>query len=150
MHYGSRLRQIGWVMVLSLCFAAFGVLTVKVNSVKSKVRVAERQIAQLKREKIMLETEFETRASQQKLAEWNRVEFGYLAPQAAQYLESERQLAALGSPRSPDAPAPIQVAAYAPKVQDEGAVLASRVDVNLGGINGHGIGPDLGNSGVRE
>lgn len=107
---GSRLRQLGWVVTLAICAAAFVALTFKVNSVRSEVRLAERKIVSLQREKVLLETEFETRASQQQLSEWNAVDFGYQAPNADQYLEGERQLAALGEPRGVGAPSPIRVA----------------------------------------
>ncbi|MCP5395952.1 MAG: hypothetical protein H6918_04330 [Sphingomonadaceae bacterium] len=107
---GSRLRQIGWFVVLAVCFTAFLALTFRVNAVKSEVRLAERQIVALERKKILLETEFQTRANQQQLADWNAVEFGYQAPEADQYLESERQLAQLGQPRAATAPDPIRVA----------------------------------------
>ena len=107
---GSRLRQLGWFVTLALCFALFVALTFKVNSVRSEVRLAERQIIALQREKVLLETEFETRASQQQLAQWNAVDFGDQAPGPGQYLEGERQLAALGEPRAPAAPTPIRVA----------------------------------------
>jgi hypothetical protein len=107
---GSRLRQLGWAAILAICIAGFVGLTFKVNSVKSQVRLAERQIVRLQREKTLLETEFETRASQQQLAQWNAVDFGYVAPTADQYLEGERQLAALGERRDVSAPAPIRVA----------------------------------------
>lgn len=107
---GSRLRQLGWAVTLALCCAGFVALTFKVNSVKSQVRLAERQIVALEQERVVLETEFETRASQQQLAQWNAVDFGYRAPDADQYLEGERQLAALGEPRGPSAPPPIRVA----------------------------------------
>lgn len=107
---GSRLRQLGWAVTLALCVTLFAALTFKVNSVRSEVRLAERQILALQRERVLLETEFETRASQQQLAQWNAVDFGYQAPNADQYLEGERQLARLGEPRAPAAPTPIRVA----------------------------------------
>jgi hypothetical protein len=107
---GSRLRHFGWAVTLALCITLFAGLTFKVNSVRSEVRLAERRIVALQREKILLETEFETRASQQQLAQWNAVDFGYQAPNADQYLEGERQLAALGEPRAVTAPSPIRVA----------------------------------------
>ncbi|MXO89540.1 hypothetical protein [Pontixanthobacter aquaemixtae] len=116
---GSRLRQIGWAVALSLCVTGFVALTFRVNAVKSEVRLAEREIVALEREKEILEIEFQTRASQQQLANWNRVEFGYQAPEASQYLENERQLASLGMPRSADAPDPIRVA-LAPVEGEEG------------------------------
>ncbi|AKM06518.1 hypothetical protein AM2010_431 [Pelagerythrobacter marensis] len=122
---GSRLRQIGWAVVLGVCLAAFVVLTFRVNAVKSEVRLAERQIVALEREKLMLETEFETRANQRQLADWNRVEFGYQAPRSDQYLDSERQLAALGLPRAVDAPDPIRVARARQSEEVELAAMVS-------------------------
>ncbi|EDL48677.1 hypothetical protein [Erythrobacter sp. SD-21] len=106
----SRVRQIGWLLLLGACVALFLALTFQVNAVKSDVRLIERQIIAAERSKLMLETEFQTRASQQQLAAWNQVEFGYNAPRADQYVEHERQLAALGTPRGLGAPQPIRVA----------------------------------------
>ena len=106
----DRARSIGWAFVLMVCLGLTMVLMVKVNAVKSQVRLAERQLIDLKREKIFLETEFETRSNQQQLRALNDVEFGYSAPTAGQYLSGERQLAALGKPAASDAPAPIRVA----------------------------------------
>lgn len=116
----SRARSIGWAMILAVCFALTIALTFKVNAVKSQVRLTERKIATLKAEKTMLETEFETRANQQQLTALNDVEFGYQAPTAGQYLESERQLAALGKPRGPNAPEMIRVAAADAPADDGG------------------------------
>lgn len=107
---GSRLRQIGWLVVMAICLGLFFALSFRVHAVKSEVRLAEREIIALNNETIMLETEFQARANQRQLANWNAVEFGYEAPRADQYLESERQLASLGLPRAPGAPAPIRVA----------------------------------------
>lgn len=106
----DRMRSIGWAAVLLTCLAFTVVLTFKVNAVKSQVRLAERQILAVKQDKLLLETEFETRANQQQLRTLNEVEFGYQAPAAGQYLESERQLAELSKPRAVDAPSPIRVA----------------------------------------
>lgn len=116
----SRARSIGWAMTLVVCFALTIALTFKVNAVKSQVRLTERRIAALRTEKSLLETEFETRANQQQLTALNEVEFGYKAPTAGQYLESERQLAALGKPRGPGAPEMIRVAASQPPADDTG------------------------------
>lgn len=115
----GSLRSAGWIAVLAACATLFVVLTFRVNAVKSEVRLAERRIVALQREKMLLETEFETRASQQNLSNWNEVEFGYRAPRAAQYLENERQLASLGTPRAVGAPAPIRVASA--EVSDDAA-----------------------------
>lgn len=107
---GSRLRQIGWLVVMATCLGLFFALSFRVHAVKSEVRLAEREIIALKNETLMLETEFQARANQRQLADWNAVEFGYEAPRADQYLEDERQLASLGLPPAPGAPAPIRVA----------------------------------------
>ena len=106
----DRLRQVGWFAVLLTCFTLTVILTFKVNAVKSQVRLTERQIAATKQQKLFLETEFEARASQQQLKSLNDVDFGYQAPTAGQYLENERQLASLGTPRAANAPSPIRVA----------------------------------------
>lgn len=120
---GSRRREIGWAVVLLACGALLAGLTFKVNSIKSQVLLAERQIIALETEKRILEIEFQARSNQQQLADWNRVEFGYVAPSAGQYLESERQLAALGTARGVGAPEPIRVA-RAPEPDEEGGMLA--------------------------
>lgn len=115
---GSSLRNIGWAAVLVVCTALYLALHLRVNAVKSQVRQAERQIVALEQQKLMLETEFETRSNQQQLATWNDVEFGYKAPNAGQFIEGERQLAQFGAPRAVDAPAPIRVA-RAPAAEDD-------------------------------
>ncbi|WP_296680104.1 hypothetical protein [Novosphingobium sp.] len=114
----DRLHQVGWVAILIVCAALTLALTFKVNAVKSQVRLTERKIVAIKQDAMFLETEFETRANQQQLSNLNTVEFGYQAPTAAQYLEGERQLAALGKPRGPGAPSPIRVASAAEVAQD--------------------------------
>ncbi len=106
----DRLHSFGWAVCLVVCGALFAALTFRVNAVKSQVRLAERQIVALKQDKMLLDTEFETRANQYQLRSLNDLEFGYQAPAAGQYIEGERQLAALGKPRGPGAPAPIMVA----------------------------------------
>lgn len=106
----NRLRSIGWLALLCFCGVLVLVLAFRVNALKSEVHKSENRIVALKQEKMYLETEFETRANQQQLEAWNDLDFGYVAPSAGQYLEGERQLAALGKPAGPDAPAPIRVA----------------------------------------
>ena len=109
----SRLRRMGWIAVLALCTVCYLGLHLKVHAVRSEVVRSERQIIALEDEKMLLETEFETRASQEQLASWNRVEFGYAAPTAGQFVENERQLAKFGTPRAAGAPEPIRVASLA-------------------------------------
>ena len=106
----SRIRRIGWFAALAICAMLYLGLHLKVHAVRSEVIRAERQIVLLEQQKVLLETEFQTRSNQLQLEEWNRVDFGYTAPSAAQFLENERQLASFGSPRAPGAPEPIRVA----------------------------------------
>jgi hypothetical protein len=89
----SRLRRMGWLAVLSLCTVCYLALHLKVHAVQSEVIRSERQIVALQNQKMLLETEFETRASQEQLASWNRIDFGYTAPAAAQFVDSARELA---------------------------------------------------------
>jgi len=106
----GRLRRVGWIAALATCTALYLLLHLKVHAVRSDVVRAEREIVALEQQKMLLGTEFETRSNQLQLAAWNRVDFGYTAPGAAQFLENERQLASFGRPRAPGAPAPITVA----------------------------------------
>ena len=109
----DRLQSISWAFVLIIAAALTLALTFRVNAEKGRVRLAERQIVALRQDKMFLETEFETRANQQQLKALNDVDFGYEAPTSRQYLEGERQLAALGKPRGAGAPSPIRVASAA-------------------------------------
>lgn len=120
---GSRLRQVSWAAALGLCLTIVLALHFQVSTVRSEVRLTERRIVALEREKDMLETEYQTRASQQNLSDLNRVEFGYQPPQARQFLGSARQLAAYGAPRGPGAPDPIRVARAA-AADEEGGLPA--------------------------
>jgi hypothetical protein len=106
----SRIRRIGWFAALAICAMLYLTLHLRVHAVTSEVIRAERQIVALEQQKLLLETEFQTRSNQLQLEEWNRVDFGYVAPTAAQFLDDERQLADFGGPRAPGAPEPIRVA----------------------------------------
>lgn len=106
----GHMRRIGWIAALAVCTALYLMLHLKVHSVRSEVVRAEREIVALEQQKLLLETEFETRSNQLQLAAWNRVDFGYTAPTASQFLENERQLASFGGPRAVGAPEPIRVA----------------------------------------
>ena len=107
----TSLRRIGWVALLAVCCAVLFAMSLRVNALRSEVRRTENRIVALRQETMYLETEYETRSNQQQLSAWNAVDFGYVAPNAGQYLENVRQLAALGKPAGPGAPAPIRVAA---------------------------------------
>ena len=116
----DRIRSIGWIAVLTVCAGLTAGFALHVNAVKSEVHEAEMRILRLRQEIVFLETEFKTRANQQQLKILNEVEFGYDAPRAEQYIEGERQLAALGMPRAPGAPRPIMVAKASTEARPEG------------------------------
>lgn len=127
----SQMRSLGWAAVLAVCVTLFALLSVRVHAVKSEVLLAERQIIALKRESLLLETEFETRASQRQLVEWNAVEFGFAAPRADQFLEGERQLASLGQPRVPGAPAQIRLARADADADADSGAMTRRQDTAM-------------------
>ncbi len=106
----ARFRRIGWFALLGLCTLVYAVLHFQVWSVSSEVRKAERQIVALEETNMLLETEFLTRSSQVQLASWNRVDFGYSAPLAAQFINNERQLSRFAAERTGDAPVPLRLA----------------------------------------
>ncbi len=108
----ARMRRIGWFATLVICAGLYLVLHFNVHSLSSEVIKAERQIVQLEEQNMLLETEFLTRSSQVQLAAWNRMDFGYSAPEAAQFVDNERQLAQFGTPRGENAPAPILLARH--------------------------------------
>lgn len=124
----DRVRSIGWISVLLVCGALTIGLTLRVNAVKSQVHDVEKSIVYVQRDIDFLETEFQTRANQQALNQLNELEFGYKAPRAAQYIEGERQLAALGKAAGPGAPQPIRYAnAEKPEEGASGSTLLAMV-----------------------
>jgi hypothetical protein len=93
----DRLHTIGWGMALTICFALMMALTVRVNAVKSEVRLADRQIEQLRRRRCCSTPSSRpapASSSSPPSTMWTSVS----GAQAGQYLENERQLAALGKP----------------------------------------------------
>lgn len=112
----DRMHSLRWAMILLVSFAALVALVLRVNAVKSQLHDVDRSISGTRDSIAFLETEFQTRANQVSIKQLNDVELGYSAPDAAQYIEGERQLAALGRPAAPGAPPPIRYA------RDDGAV----------------------------
>ena len=106
----NRRRQLIWGLALALGLAIFVALSLRVHMVRNDVLRADIDIVALKKKKQRLETEFQARASQHQLARWNRVDLGFVAPRADQYLEGRKQLAELGQGLGPGAPSPIRVA----------------------------------------
>jgi hypothetical protein len=122
----DRVHSIGWMTVLLVCGAFSLALMLRVNAVKSQVAGNEKRIVYLQRDIEFLETEFQTRSNQQQLKTLNDVEFGYEAPRAEQYIEGERQLAALGKAPAPGAPKPIRYAS-ADSISEDGEDGGSRL-----------------------
>lgn len=120
----DRIRSIGWISVLVVCGAMTIGLTLRVNAVKSQVHDTEKKIVWVKQDIDFLETEFQTRSNQQALNQLNDLEFGYKAPVAGQYIEGERQLAALGAVAGPGAPQPIRYANAEKPEGNDGSLLA--------------------------
>ena len=106
----ARYRRFGWLAALSVCVVLYVMLHLKVNAIHSEVVQAEREIVRLERANMMLETEFLTRSNQVQLARLNRINFGFRAPEAGQFIDGERQLAQFSKPRADNAPAPIRLA----------------------------------------
>ncbi|WP_408590249.1 hypothetical protein [Novosphingobium sp.] len=137
----NRLRSIGWIALLLVCFALVMVMAFRVNALRSQVHRAEERIVALRQEKIYLETEMETRANQQQLKNWNDVEFGYVAPSSDQYLENERQLAVLSKPDEAGAPAPIRVASM-----DDSVVAAAAFPAMVSPLTGKSVNAETTDS----
>lgn len=124
----DRVRSIGWASMLLVCGTLTITLTLRVNAVKSQVHDTEKRIVAMQQEVDFLDTEFLTRSNQQALRQLNDLEFGYKAPIAGQYIEGERQLAALGMAAVPGAPEPIRYAnADRPESGDSGSALLAMV-----------------------
>lgn len=129
-----RLRSIGWMATLVVCVALVMVLAFRVNALRSQVHQSDAKIVALKQETMYLETEFETRANQQQLKNWNDVEFGYVAPVATQYLDNERELASYAKPVEAGAPAPIRVASA-----DDAVVAAAAFPAMVSPLTGRPV-----------
>ena len=94
----NRFHSVLWTGAMGVSGAICFALMLQVTAVKSDIADAERQITAVEEEIATLETEFQTRARQQQLARWNEVDFGYVAPDASQFISDSTQLAALGKP----------------------------------------------------
>ncbi len=92
----KRLKNLGWIALVAIVLISLYPLSLSVGALRSDLRQTEREIVRVKKEMRYLETEFATRASMQQLEQWNMLDYGYVAPTAAQYLDGERSLANLG------------------------------------------------------
>jgi len=103
----KRLEGIGWLALIFLVAILLYPLSLSVATLRSDLARTDQKIVETKKEIRYLETEFSARANLRQLEDWNKLEFGYASPQAAQYLDGERALANLGGK---DLRKPVQVA----------------------------------------
>ena len=112
-----KLQGIGLVLLVLICAMMLYPVSLKVAATRSELTRIERQIDRTQANIRYLESELAVRASMRQLEQWNADSFGYSAPSASQYLESERQLASLdGLPRARGANevAPVLMAMVSP------------------------------------
>lgn len=92
----KRLEGIGWLALVFLVAILLYPLSLSVATLRSDLTRTDSKIVSVKKEIRYLETEFSARANLRQLEHWNKLEYGYVSPNAAQYLDGERALANLG------------------------------------------------------
>lgn len=92
----KRLEGIGWLALVFLVAILLYPLSLSVASLRSDLARTDDEVVAIKKEIRYLETEFSARANLKQLEHWNKLEYGYVSPNAAQYLDGERALANLG------------------------------------------------------
>ncbi|WP_339827396.1 colicin transporter [uncultured Parasphingorhabdus sp.] len=122
----KRLEGMGWLALVFLVAILLYPLSLSVATLRSDLARTDRKIVEVKKDIRYLETEFSARANLRQLEEWNKLEFGYASPVAAQYLDGERALANLGGK---DLRKPVRV-----------AVLSSMDGIQPAGIIGSVFG----------
>lgn len=90
-----KLQGIGLVLLVLIFAMMLYPVSLKVAATRSELTRIEKQIDRARDNIRYLESELAVRASMRQLEQWNADTFGYSAPDAGQYLESERQLASL-------------------------------------------------------
>ena len=90
-----KLQGIGLVLLVLIFAMMLYPVSLKVAATRSELTRIERDIIRTRDNIRYLESELAVRASMRQLEQWNADTFGYSAPDAAQYLENERQLASL-------------------------------------------------------
>lgn len=134
-----KLQGIGLVLLVLLFAMMLYPVSLKVAATRSELTRVEREIDRARDNIRYLESELAVRASMRQLEQWNAEAFGYSAPDAGQYLSSERQLASLDRlPRARGAnevapvlmamvsPVAVPAAPKASPVADKPAVAAAK------------------------
>ncbi|MGE4322479.1 MAG: colicin transporter [Sphingobium sp.] len=109
----KRLQSLIWVLLVALGALGAYLVSLKVATERNELMRVRAQIARAHGDIRYLETEFSARSSMRQLERWNRDDFMYSTPGAAQYLGGERALAQLDGvqPNGTEyAPPPVMVA----------------------------------------
>ena len=112
-----KLQGIGLVLLVLIFAMMLYPVSLKVAATRSELTRVEREIDRARDNIRYLESELAVRASMRQLEQWNAEAFGYSAPDAGQYLSSERQLASVpAAPKASPVAAVPTVAAAKPVV----------------------------------
>lgn len=117
----KRLEGIGWLALVFLVAILLYPLSLSVATLRSDLARTDNQIVSVKKEIRYLETEFSARANLRQLEQWNKLEYGYVSPNASQYLDGERALANLGG-QNLRKPVKVAVISTMDKVQPAGII----------------------------
>ena len=132
----KRLEGIGWLALVFLVAILLYPLSLSVATLRSDLARTDAKIVEVKKDIRYLETEFSARANLRQLEDWNKLEFGYTSPVAAQYLDGERALANLGGQ---DLRKPVQVAVLSTM---DGVEPAGIIGSVFGTAKAHDRNPD--------
>jgi hypothetical protein len=91
----QRFRALGWVGGIASAACGLYLISLQVAAERAKLEDVDRRIVMAKRDMRALQTELGTRANMRQLQKWNDEVLSLAAPEAAQYLASEAQLASL-------------------------------------------------------
>ncbi len=91
-----KLQGIGLVLLVLIFAMLLYPVSLKVAATRSELAQINHQISRTRDNIRYLESELAVRGSMRQLERWNSESFGYSAPDASQFLSSERQLASLG------------------------------------------------------
>lgn len=115
----QRFQALGWVAGIASAACGLYLISLQVAAERAKLEEVDRRIASARRDMRALQTELGTRANMRQLQKWNDEVLSLAAPEAAQYLTSEAQLATLAPgkamPNAPDTGARVELVAARPR-----------------------------------
>uniref|UniRef100_UPI0014086E71 hypothetical protein n=1 Tax=Sphingosinicella sp. YJ22 TaxID=1104780 RepID=UPI0014086E71 len=105
-------KSVGWVAGIGAAALTCYMFSLSVASERAELAQLDSQIVELKQSIRTLNTELETRGRVHQLQHWASADFGFAAPGADQFLESEVTLAQLELPsQASPMEAPVRMAA---------------------------------------